>query len=353
MEREDDNLYMQRCLELAEHGRGLTYPNPMVGSVIVSDGRIIGEGYHRKAGEDHAEVIAIESVADRSMLKEATLYVNLEPCSHYGRTPPCAARIISEGIPRVVVGTIDTSSKVAGKGIEMLRSAGCEVITGVCEEESRAINIRFFRYNELKRPYIILKWAESADGFMDVIRPQGAPLEPFWITGMAERILVHKWRAEEQAILAGGGTIRTDNPSLNVRHWDGPDPVRVIVSRSGLMNSDSNIFRGEGKVLIFTSNMALSYPNTEVFDSGGDPEGVVDRVLEVLFSKGIQSLFVEGGLTIHEMFIGSGKWDEARVFSGTRNWGAGVRAPVIEGRIDEVNRFTNSTLRIIQNEYIL
>jgi diaminohydroxyphosphoribosylaminopyrimidine deaminase/5-amino-6-(5-phosphoribosylamino)uracil reductase len=353
MEREDDNLYMQRCLELAERGRGLTYPNPMVGSVIVSDGRIIGEGYHRKAGEAHAEVIAIESVADKSLLKEATLYVNLEPCSHYGKTPPCAARIISEGIPRVVVGTIDTSSKVAGMGIEMLRSAGCEVITGVCEEESRAINVRFFRFNEMKRPYIILKWAESADGFMDVIRPQGAPLEPFWITGMTERILVHKWRAEEQAILSGGGTIRTDNPSLNVRHWNGPDPVRVVVSRSGLMNSNSNIFSGDGKVLMFTSNATISYPNTEIIEAGASLNGVVDRVLEVLCSKGIQSLFVEGGLTIHEMFIGSGKWDEARVFRGFGNWGAGLRAPVIAGKLKEVNRFSHSTLEIIQNEYIL
>jgi diaminohydroxyphosphoribosylaminopyrimidine deaminase/5-amino-6-(5-phosphoribosylamino)uracil reductase len=231
MESPDDLIYMHRCLDLARCAVGCTSPNPMVGAVVVHKGKIIGEGYHMKAGTPHAEVHALNAVKNRDLLPEATMYVSLEPCSHYGRTPPCADMIIISGIRRVVVGTVDTSTKISGRGIARLREAGTEVITGVAEEECRAINKRFFTWHEKQRPYVILKWARSADGFLDLVRGPGDTAEPNWITGLTERILVHRWRAEEDAIMAGGGTVRADNPSLDVRLWSGKNPLRVIVSR--------------------------------------------------------------------------------------------------------------------------
>ncbi len=337
---------MQRCLQLAERALGYTWPNPVVGSVIVHNGTIIGEGYHMKAGGDHAEVTAIKSVSDRKFLKESTLYVNLEPCSHYGKTPPCAGKIIEEGIPRVVVGAIDTSSKVSGKGIEMLRSAGIEVVTGVCGEQSREINKRFFTFNELKRPYVILKWAMSADGFIDVIRPVGTPVKPYWITGMTERILVHKWRSEEQSILAGGGTIRSDNPQLNVRYWHGNDPLKVIISRSSQLNPDAQVFTDEGKTILFTARKEAAFSGTvnEFLDCGEDE--VAGRVLDHLYSLGIQSVFIEGGKKVHEMFITAGLWDEARIFKGKVSWGTGIPAPVLKGKYETRSTFADSVLEI-------
>lgn len=337
---------MKRCLELASRALGYTWPNPVVGSVIVCNGVIIGEGYHKKAGGDHAEVSAIKSVADQSLLKGSTLYVNLEPCSHYGKTPPCATMIIEKGIPRVVVGTIDTSSKVSGKGIEMLRNAGVEVVTGVCEAESREINQRFFTFHELKRPYIVLKWAMSADGYIDVIRPAGSPVKPYWITGMTERVLVHRWRSEEQAILAGGGTIRSDNPQLNVRYWQGNDPLKVIISRSSQLDPGAAVFSEEGKTILFTAREEASFLGTEnVMLECGESE-VAGKVLDYLYSIGIQSVFVEGGRKVHEMFISAGLWDEARIFTGKISWGAGVPSPTLTGRTVAETRFAESTLAI-------
>ncbi|MFO7575475.1 MAG: bifunctional diaminohydroxyphosphoribosylaminopyrimidine deaminase/5-amino-6-(5-phosphoribosylamino)uracil reductase RibD [Bacteroidales bacterium] len=352
MRNEADNLYMRRCLELAGKALGRTYPNPVVGSVIVNEGRIIGEGFHLKAGDAHAEVNAIESVTDRSLLGKSTLYVNLEPCSHYGRTPPCAERIIAEGIPRVVIGTGDTSDIVAGRGAEMLRDAGCEVITGVCEEESRSINRRFFTFHEKKRPYVILKWAMSADGFIDINRPPGSPVEPYWITGMTERVLVHRWRATEQVIVAGGGTVRTDNPALNVRYWAGPDPVKVIISRSGRLDSTSRVFQGDSGVLLFTTGTDLSFPGTRVFTISGRQKDTADEVLETLYNLGYQSVFIEGGRKVLDMFIGSGKWDEARIFRGFASWGEGLPAPAISGRKESITHFKGSLLETIHNEDI-
>ncbi|MEZ5019677.1 MAG: bifunctional diaminohydroxyphosphoribosylaminopyrimidine deaminase/5-amino-6-(5-phosphoribosylamino)uracil reductase RibD [Bacteroidales bacterium] len=243
---------MRRALQLAAMAEGQTSPNPMVGAVVVHEKRIIGEGYHLKAGTPHAEVHAVNAVKDRSLLASSTIYVTLEPCSHHGKTPPCTDLIISSGIRRVVIGTPDTNPLVGGRGIQRLRQAGIEVVTGVLEEECRHLNRRFFTWHEKKRPYVILKWARSADGFIDLCRKPGDPVEPNWITGMAERVLVHRWRAAEDAILAGGGTIRADNPALNVRFWSGRNPVRVIVSRSGAMNRESAAFDGEAETIIFT-----------------------------------------------------------------------------------------------------
>jgi diaminohydroxyphosphoribosylaminopyrimidine deaminase/5-amino-6-(5-phosphoribosylamino)uracil reductase len=251
------NIFMKRCLEIASKAEGETYPNPLVGSVIVHEGKIIGEGYHIRAGEKHAEITAIDSVSDKSLLKDSTLYVNLEPCSHYGKTPPCADALISYGIPRVVIGTIDTSDKVSGGGIRLLQNAGCEVITGVLEKECRRINRRFFTFNEKKRPYITLKWAQSADGYLDKVREKDKNNGINWITGKPERILVHKWRATEEAILAGAGTVRTDNPILNVREWPGRQPVKLILSGSGTIDNNSSVFKSvgtKGQVVVFTYN---------------------------------------------------------------------------------------------------
>jgi diaminohydroxyphosphoribosylaminopyrimidine deaminase/5-amino-6-(5-phosphoribosylamino)uracil reductase len=194
MEEKDDIKFMRRCRELASKAEGLTYPNPMVGSVIVHDRKIIGEGYHLKAGEPHAEVNAINSVSDKAKLKSSALYVNLEPCSHFGKTPPCADFIISKSIPRVIIGTVDTSERISGQGLIRLRDAGCEVVSGVLEDECRRLNRRFFTFHEKRRPYIILKWAQSADGYLDISRSEDHKIEPTWITGKSERVLVHKWR---------------------------------------------------------------------------------------------------------------------------------------------------------------
>ena len=231
---------------------GRTYPNPLVGSVIVHDGVIIGEGYHMKAGGPHAEVMAIDSVRNRSLLASSTIYVNLEPCSHFGKTPPCADLIVSHKIPVVVVGTTDTSSKVSGRGVSKLREAGCRVIHGVAEDDCRKINKRFFTFHEKRRPYIVLKWAQSADGFIDIDMEKRMIAGPGWITGKPERILVHKWRSEEQAILVGAETVRIDNPLLNVREWRGSDPVRVILSGSGILPGELAMNKVIGSQVIFS-----------------------------------------------------------------------------------------------------
>ncbi len=348
MAQPEDSLYMNRCLELAGRAEGYTSPNPMVGAVVVHNGKIIGEGFHLRAGEPHAEVNAVNSVTDKKLLTNSTLYVNLEPCSHYGRTPPCADLIISCGIPRVVVGTKDTSTKVAGRGIEKMRQAGVEVITGIEELKCRELNKRFFTWNERKRPYIILKWARSADGFIDFVRKDGDTAGPHWITGMAERVLVHRWRAAEDAILAGGATVRLDNPALDVRYWAGRNPVRIIVSRSGEIDRKAKIFTPTAEVLLFTRNPEVTFPGVKVIVMS-DEEDTVAAVLRNLFDLGIQSLFVEGGSQIIKAFVASGIWDEARRFTGRERFGAGIADPFpdLEPRISQ--RFESSILEVAYN----
>jgi diaminohydroxyphosphoribosylaminopyrimidine deaminase/5-amino-6-(5-phosphoribosylamino)uracil reductase len=317
--------FMQRCLELASKAEGVTYPNPMVGSVIVCDGRIIGEGFHLRAGEPHAEVNAINSVADKSLLKHSTLYVNLEPCSHFGKTPPCADFIIASGIQKVVIGATDTSEKVSGRGIEKLKKSGCEVLTDVLKEECRHLNRRFFTSIEKNRPYVILKWAQSADGFIDIVRKSGHPATPTWITGVSEKCLVHKWRSEEQAILVGAGTVRADNPRLDVREWTGNQPLRIILSRSGQIDKNLSVFRQEGSWLMFTA--ATGNDKRVISIDGSQPSSV--QVLKYLHSIGIQSVFIEGGAETLNHFIESGLWDEARVFTGKMEFSSGIKAPAI------------------------
>lgn len=347
MAAEEHNKFMQRCIELASCAEGLTYPNPLVGSVIVHDGQIIGEGYHLKAGFPHAEVNAINSVKNKSLLRNSTIYVNLEPCSHFGKTPPCADRIISEGIPRVVVGASDTSAKVSGKGIARLLDAGCEVITGVLEKECRNLNKRFFTFHEKKRPYIILKWARSCDGFIDINRTESGTRGPKWISGKPERVLVHKWRASEQSILVGGRTVRIDDPSLNVRDWTGKNPLRLILSSSGDIPGNSSVFRHNEETVLFTYNESARVPGTVVVMDKDNPSAI--QIVNYLYSKGIQSLFVEGGAEVLNHFIISNLWDEARVFTGMTSFGAGVKAPMLNGSLVSETRFEGSTLRIFSS----
>jgi diaminohydroxyphosphoribosylaminopyrimidine deaminase/5-amino-6-(5-phosphoribosylamino)uracil reductase len=349
MTTQDDIKYMKRCLELASNGGGLTYPNPMVGSVVVHNGKIIGEGYHLKSGGPHAEVIAIGSVKDKSLLKASSLYVNLEPCSHFGKTPPCADLITTLGIPRVVVGTRDTNEKVAGKGIAMLRKAGCEVVEGVLEPECREVNRRFFTFHEKRRPYITLKWAQSADGFIDRNRSKGEAIGPNWITGKTERILVHRWRSHEQAILIGAGTLRTDHPKLNVREWKGNNPVRIILSSSG--NFDEKLIDNEtnGTTIVFTHNNNAYYETADriILDRNNSS---ASQICNFLCSRGIESLFVEGGAQTLSHFLAEGLWDEARVFNGKKCFGAGIKAPVLNAEKYVRKIFPGSTLDIYLKE---
>ncbi|MGB4293108.1 MAG: bifunctional diaminohydroxyphosphoribosylaminopyrimidine deaminase/5-amino-6-(5-phosphoribosylamino)uracil reductase RibD [Bacteroidales bacterium] len=348
---EADHKYMQRCIELALNAEGLTYPNPMVGAVVVHDDVILGEGYHVYAGGPHAEVVAINAVKKRELLPESTLYVSLEPCCHYGKTPPCTDLIISSGIPRVVVGTIDTSTKVSGRGVAILREAGKEVKVGVIENECRWVNRRFFTYHERKRPYITLKWAESADGFIDIERPEGSPAGPYWITGMAERVLVHKWRASEEAILVGGETIRKDNPRLNVRYWKGKDPVKIILSRSGNIGSYFSGKRADGGIIVFTGNREFKPDGAEVvFLEENEPAAL--RICKTLYDKGIQSLFIEGGAKVIQHFISEGLWDEARIFRGRKYFRNGIKAPVAGGRVISETLFESGVLEVLSNDYL-
>jgi diaminohydroxyphosphoribosylaminopyrimidine deaminase / 5-amino-6-(5-phosphoribosylamino)uracil reductase len=345
MEETDDIKFMRRCLELASKAEGLTYPNPMVGCVVVYNGKIVGEGYHLKAGTPHAEVNAINSVSDKTKLKFSTLYVNLEPCSHFGKTPPCADFIISNSIRRIVIGTIDTSEKVSGEGLTRLKNAGCEVITGVVEEECKKLNRRFFTFHEKRRPYITLKWAQSADGYLDKLRFKDHKNEPTWITGKPERVLVHKWRASEQAILVGAGTIRADDPQLNVREWKGDHPVRIILSSSGSINKESAINETNGTVVVFTHNMDAIIANAvKVKLDYNVPSS--RQIAGYLFNSGIQSLLIEGGAKVLNHFISTGLWDEARIFTGREYFKEGVKAPQIQGSQFSRTIFSGSSLGI-------
>ena len=350
MTEKDDIKFMRRCLELASKAEGLTYPNPMVGSVIVHDGKIVGEGYHLKAGEPHAEVNAINSVSEKAKLKSSTLYVNLEPCSHFGNTPPCADFIISNSIPRVMIGTVDTSEKVSGQGLIRLRDAGCEVITGVVEDECRRLNRRFFTFHEKKRPYITLKWAQSADGYLDISRSEDHKTEPTWITGKPERVLVHKWRASEQAILVGAGTVRADDPRLNVREWKGTQPLRIILSSSGSLNKESVVNETNSTVVVFTHNTDADISNAVKVKLNDNVPSAL-QIAEYLFSAGIQSLLIEGGAKVLNHFISNGLWDEARVFSGENYFKGGVKAPLIHGALLSRTIFSGSSLEIYLRDW--
>lgn len=321
-------LYMKRCLQLAGNGLGTTYPNPLVGSVIVCKDTIIGEGWHRKSGEPHAEVNAVRSVTDQSLLKNSTLYVNLEPCSHFGKTPPCSDLIVSLGIPEVVIGTVDPHEKVAGQGIARLRNAGVNVTVGILEQECLALNKRFFTFHNQKRPYIILKWAESADGFIAPLHKETQ--QPVWISGEVSRQLVHKWRSEEQTILVGTQTVVDDNPRLNVRDWAGNNqPIRLVIDKSGRIPRQSYIFDNQQQTIVLSERPAWLDQENIIFENVDFRQDIVPKMLDILFSRGIQSVIVEGGRQTIQSFIDAGTWDEARIFTSGMSLKNGIPAPSI------------------------
>ncbi|HEX8015927.1 MAG TPA: bifunctional diaminohydroxyphosphoribosylaminopyrimidine deaminase/5-amino-6-(5-phosphoribosylamino)uracil reductase RibD [Flavobacterium sp.] len=324
-----DEKYIKRCIELAQNGFGTTYPNPMVGSVIVYEDKIIGEGWHKKAGEPHAEVNAIRSVKDKSLLKNATIYVSLEPCSHFGKTPPCCDLIIEHKIPTVVVGTVDPNEKVAGRGIKKIIESGASVIVGILENECYELNKRFFTFHNKKRPYIILKWAESQDGFLSPEKQINQERKPVWITNQYSRQLVHKWRSEEQAIFTGTQTVIDDNPKLNVRDWSGNNPTRVVLDQNSRISKSSSIFDDSVKTIIFTkSEISLSTENT-TFEVINFNQNIIPQILAVLYQNQIQSIIIEGGLQTLQSFIDANIWDEARIFTGQNFLKKGTKAPVL------------------------
>lgn len=323
-----DELYMQRCIELARLGLGRTAPNPMVGAVVVHGDRIIGEGYHQKYGDHHAEVRAIEMVRNKALLPQSTLYVSLEPCCHYGKTPPCTNLIIEHNIPRVVIGTADPFDAVAGKGIARLRSSGCNVTVGVLKDQCRQINKRFFTFHEKKRPYVILKWAQTADGFIDTERLPSTEKRPTWITSEKLRLLVHKWRAEEPAILVGTNTALKDNPRLNVRDWSGPSPLRIVIDRNLKLGSTQSLLDNSQPTWVVNEQQERTLQNTHFIRLSFDKD-LFRNIFSMLHQKNIQSLIIEGGRTVLQTIIDDNMWDEARVFVGTQFFGKGIRAPEI------------------------
>lgn len=309
--------YILRCIQLARQGEQTVPPNPMVGAVIVHNDRIIGEGYHVRCGEAHAEVNAVRSVQpeDRPLLKESTIYVSLEPCAHYGKTPPCAELIIREGIPRVVVGCVDPFAKVKGKGIQMLRDAGCEVIVGVCEQECQALNKHFFTFHTHKRPFITLKWARTADGFIDAFR-EDATQKPLLISTPETQLRSHRLRTTHQAILVGHRTLLLDKPSLTPRTWDGPAPLRCVLG---------------------------SVPQEEL-PEGFEAFADIDTLLSTLHQRNVQALLVEGGRQVLQSFIDRGLWDEVWEEIGTEQLSAeGIHAPTITNATVTTENFGGHT----------
>jgi len=343
-----DELYILRCLELALKGLGKTRQNPMVGAVIVNNDRIIGEGYHACFGGPHAEVTAINSIKDKSLLSGSTLYVNLEPCSHFGKTPPCSFLIRDLQIPRVVIGSIDPNPQVSTLGIQILKDCGIEVITGVKEKECRFLNRRFFTFHEKKRPYIILKWAQSKDGFIDIRRNINDFGHTNWISGQTARILVHKWRSEEIAIMVGTNTILTDNPDLDVRYWYGQNPIRVIPDKVGRLSDDLKIFNGKNKTLILISTYNINRTNVEYVTISKD-RFILPVFLEELYKRDILSILVEGGASLLNSFIKSGLWDEARIFTGNVKLKDGIKAPVLNAEISEQFSIRDDNFKFYRN----
>ncbi|MDX1904474.1 MAG: bifunctional diaminohydroxyphosphoribosylaminopyrimidine deaminase/5-amino-6-(5-phosphoribosylamino)uracil reductase RibD [Thermonemataceae bacterium] len=317
MEKE---AYMHRALQLARLGIGKVAPNPMVGAVIVYQDKIIGEGWHEKYGLAHAEVNAINSVKQKELLSESTIYVNLEPCSHYGKTPPCANLLVDMQLKKVVIANLDSNPQVAGRGIELLRQAGIDVQIGVLAEEARLLNKRFFTFMEKKRPYIILKWAETADGFI-------APLPPLpkWISNEVSKTLVHKWRSEEAGIMVGTNTVIQDNPQLNVRLWQGRPPVRIVIDKFLRTPPHFHIFDKTQKTICY--NLLKNEEFGSLAFVRLDAEDFLANLLNDLFARNIQSVLVEGGTALLQSFIDKEIWDEARVFVSRKRFSQGILAP--------------------------
>ncbi|MGB2128104.1 MAG: bifunctional diaminohydroxyphosphoribosylaminopyrimidine deaminase/5-amino-6-(5-phosphoribosylamino)uracil reductase RibD [Flavicella sp.] len=342
--------YMRRCLYLAEKGIGTSRPNPSVGCVIVWNDTIVGEGYTQAYGGSHAEVVAIRSVKNPEVLKEATMYVTMEPCSHFGKTPPCADLIVKHKIPNVYIGVIDTFSKVAGRGVKRLQDAGCNVVTGLLEADCYRHHKRFFSVQNQKRPYVILKWAQTQDGFI-------APLSkdtnrPVWISSPNVQPIVHKWRSQEHAILVGTNTAIVDSPVLDIRKWGGLPPIRIVIDRNLKIPTSAPLLDGSIPTMIFTDitnkgqeaqseNLSFEYID---FNSC-----LATSLCDVLQKRQIQSVLIEGGATMLQTFINAGLWDEARVLTGDVSFSEGVLAPVLKNRHVVESFIDNTRFRFYYN----
>jgi diaminohydroxyphosphoribosylaminopyrimidine deaminase/5-amino-6-(5-phosphoribosylamino)uracil reductase len=344
--------YILRSIELGKNGLGSTAPNPMVGCVIVHNNTIIGEGFTSPFGGAHAEVNAIRSVKDTELLKNATLYVTLEPCAHHGKTPPCADLIISSKIPRVVIGVKDPNNKVGGKGIEKLLDAGCEVITPVLESRCREHHRRFLTFHEKKRPYIILKWAQTLDGFIaPSLKEREKDPRPFWITNHYSQQKVHQWRSEEQAILVGTNTVLQDNPKLTARSWAGNSPLRIILDKDLKVPSSYDIFDSAAETLIFTQSNFPNNPQQGVhYEQIDFSQTVAAQICDTLFKRDIQSVIIEGGAITLSTFIKVDLWDEARIFTGNQSFQKGLKAPKIKGKKISQSDIGQDTLCILRND---
>jgi len=336
-------VFMHRALQLAALGLGNVSPNPMVGCVIVNENKIIGEGYHQHYGSLHAEPNAIQSVENQSLLPFSTLYVNLEPCNHWGKTPPCTDLIIEKKIAKVVIANIDSNPLVAGKGIEKLRNAGIAVQVGLLENEGSWLNRRFFKYQTKRRPYIILKWAQTADGFM-----AKENLNSKWISNQYSRILVHKWRSEEDAILVGFNTALYDNPQLNVRELAGRNPVRIVLDRNLEIPRHYHLFDQSQKTLVINT-IKQQVDNTIAYIETQDVDDVIDLISNLYISK-LQSVIVEGGSHTIQNFINENMWDEARIFISDTSFGKGIKAPSIQGKLVESQDILGDRLEIRVND---
>lgn len=338
-----DDKYMQRCLQLAACGRGFVAPNPMVGAVVVHNGKIIGEGYHREYGKAHAEVNAINAVTDKGLLKDSTIYVSLEPCSHYGKTPPCSQLIIDSGIPRVVIATLDPYHKVSGRGVKMLEEAGVEVVIGVCEKEARYLNREFLVSQTQNRPYIYLKWAQTRDGFIDKKRKDGEVVEPTPISNSFTKTLVHKMRAETSAIMIATNTAVNDNPSLTTRLWFGKNPKRIILDRTRRIAENYHLFDNSVDTVIFTEKTEKETVNDKTsFVPLSFNQNIIPGVLKELNARNIDSLLVEGGATLLQSFIDRGVWDEAYIEVADICFVEGTKAPNIQGELVDERRVGSS-----------
>ena len=338
---------MSQCLVLAKKGIGNVSPNPLVGSIVVYKDQIIGEGFHEKYGFSHAEVNAINSVKNKNLLPQSTLYVNLEPCSHYGKTPPCCEFILKNKIKKVVVGCVDQSSKVNGKGIAFLKNHDIEVIEGILEKDSIWLNRRFFTSQIKLRPYIILKWAETKDGFIDKIRTSKSN-GINWITRPSTKKIVHKWRNEEDAILVGRKTVENDDPKLTVREIKGRNPIRIIIDPELKLNTEKNIFNEEAKTIIV--NHKINQLKKNILYLKTNPSTIITELLNYLHANKVSSIIIEGGSKTLSYFIDNNIWDEARVIIGNVEFKEGLKAPILNKENKTKKNLKEDTLITYYND---
>jgi diaminohydroxyphosphoribosylaminopyrimidine deaminase/5-amino-6-(5-phosphoribosylamino)uracil reductase len=341
----DHQHFMQRSIDLAQLGLGSVAPNPMVGCVIVLEGKIIGEGCHRIFGGPHAEVEAVASVEDKSLLRSSVMYVSLEPCAHFGKTPPCANLIVEMGILEVHIATLDPFAKVSGRGVALLREAGVNVHVGLLEHAARALNRRFLTFHERKRPYVILKWAETADGFVDSLRT--ATEQPASITGKAANVLSHTWRAQEAAVMVGTGTALLDDPSLTVRNAAGRNPLRIVLDREGRISPNAKLLDQQAETLILNEQQDFTdglnrWVRLQSLDD-------LNEVMTMLWRSDVQSILVEGGPALHGRFVETGLWDEARRYVSTDRLNTGVSAVRFPFNPEEIMQVGDDQLHVYSN----